>query len=96
MARDPAVTSVRLRGGGGSLFIFDLPLHPSIEGQVRRGELVPVDDASRKLVAQHYAPRRRGLEALPTDPRIESMSFAGDGIPMAVLEGRVEVTGEQD
>lgn len=75
------MASVTLRGEGGCEFIFDLPLAESIEGQVRRGELEPVDKDSQKLIAETYPARIRGrsrFEKLPPSARREAMGFESE------------------
>lgn len=42
--------TIRLRGAGGAVLIFDWPLAPAFADQVARGQLTPADDDARRLL----------------------------------------------
>lgn len=71
-----AAKSVRLLGGGGVVWEFDLPLAETYADQVRNGHLTAADEESEKLLA---ASEDLGDENQSQGPTAPPLSGKGSG-----------------
>lgn len=75
---DEDVREVRLRGDGGTVTTFSLPLSEIFADQVAKGALVPDDDESAALLADVSAPVKDALGDDDNPPGAEEPPANGE------------------